>query len=253
MKIFGNLTTEGAEKVEDRLGGSGFSVFDSDVYELTIKALYVGKATQSDARSVTIMGDIDGKEYRETFWVTDKAGNNTYADKKDPKKKHLMPGFIMANDICYMTTEMPLAEQEPEDKVLELYDFEQKANVPTNVPVIVEATGKKVIVAIQRQTVFKQKKGPDGKYYDTAEKRDENTIAKVFHIETQQTLTEAMEGIEGGVFMTKWVEKNKGQTYDRTAGKTPGGANAGQAGRPGAGAGAPNGAPKAKTSLFGSK
>lgn len=247
MKVFGKLTTDGAEKVTDRLGGN--SLFETDVYEGQVKLAYVDKSSRG-AASLNVTIDINGQEYRETFWVTNAAGDNTYPDKNDKTKKHLLPGYIAANDLCMMTTELPLTELEAEDKVVEIYNFEAKKALPTNVKVFTEMHGQPVLVAIIKQTVNKQQKDSQGVYQNTAETRDENTSEKFFHPETKQTLTEAIEGIEGGIFMTKWLETNKGKTRNRVKDV------AGTAGRPGgSGGGMPAsggaGQVKAKTSLFG--
>lgn len=251
MKMFGNLTTDGTEKVEDRLGGGG-GIFETGVYEGVVKVAYVGKSSSSQAQSVTVIGDIGGREYRETFWITNGKGENTYPDKNDKSKKHLLPGYISINDLCMMTTEMPLTEQDLAEKVVEIYDFEAKKPVPTNVPVFVDMIGKPFKAAIVKQTVDKQKKNSAGVYENTGETRDENVVEKFFHPETNQTLTEAIEEIEGGAFLNKWLEKNEGKTRNRARGAN---GNAGQAGRPGASGGAPvaGAAQKPKTSLFGGK
>lgn len=250
MKMFGNLTTEGTEKVTDNVGGN-FSLFESDVYEGTIKMAYVGEA-QSGAKSINLTIDIDGKELRQTIWITNKNGENYYLDKKDPKKRHLLPGFIAINDMCMMANELGLAEQDIENKVVEIYNFEDRRMVPTNVPVLVDVLGKPVLVAVLKQTVDKQAKQTDGTYANTGETRDENEIEKFMHPVTRQTLTEAIEGIEGGVYLDKWLERNKGQTRNRAKGAN---GNAGTSGRPGASNSAPaaGGSSAPKTSLFGAK
>ena len=43
------------------------------------------------------------------------------------------------------------------------------------------------------------------------ETKEENECVKFFHAETDQTLKEAMDGIEGGVFMQSWIEKFRDQ------------------------------------------
>lgn len=249
-KMFGNLTTEGAEKVEDRVGG--FTLFETDVYEGIVKLAYVTKSTSSESQAANLVIDIGGREYRETIWMTNSKGENTYQDKKDPAKKHLLPGFISINDLAMMTTETPLSEQDLENKVVEIYDFEARKAVPTNVPVFVDMLGKPVKVAIQKRTVDKQKKDGNNVYQNTGETRDENTIVKFFHPETDQTLTEAIEGVAGGTYMNAWLGKNQGKTYNAVKGAGP---NAGAAGRPGANNAPPTsngaGAAKPKTSLFG--
>lgn len=245
MKMFGNMTTDGLEQVGDRLGGGG--VLDSDLYTGTVKLAYAGKAA-SGAQSVTVVIDFGGREYREAFWITNKAGQNFYADKNDPKKKQPLPGFTSVDDLCLLTTGLPLEDQDVEDKVIKIYDFEQKKDLPTNVPVLVQVIGKPISAAILKQVVDKQKKDDRGEYRNTGETREENIVDKFFHADSARTVSEIRDGKETGIFAGRWVEKNKGTVRNKAKGSegkagVPGGGTSGFT--PGAGA-----APQRK-SLFG--
>ena len=101
-KLFSNLKTDGVEKSEDRVGG--YSSLATGIYNGVIKTAYAGQS-DGGARNVTLVIDIKGTEYRETIYITNKAGDNFYADKQDPNKKVLMPGYSTVDDICMFTTE----------------------------------------------------------------------------------------------------------------------------------------------------
>lgn len=242
-KMFGNLTGDNLEKDGDRLGGGG--LLESGAYDGTVKLAYAGTAQASNAQSVTVHIDVDGHEFRETYWITNRNGENFYTDKQDPSKKRPLPGFTSVDDLCLVTTGMPLAEQPVEEKVVKLYDFDAKAEIPKNVPVLVELLGKPVTVGILKQTVDKQRKNDAGVYENTGETRDENVADKYFHQETKRTVTEGREGIEEASFYPKWVEKNAGKTRIKAKGAQ---GNTGTPGRPTA---APGAAPAPKKSLFG--
>lgn len=247
MSMFGNLTTAGLEENQDRLGG--FQPRDTGAYLLTIKAAYAG-ASESGAQNITIVGDLEGQEYRETVYITNKKGENFFQNKQDPTKKVALPGFTTINDICLVATEKPLSEQETEEKMLKIYDSEQKKEIPKNVPVLVELLGKIVEVGLLRELINKSERQADGSYKDIADTREQNVIDKVFHPETKVTIVEAMNGKTEGEFYPKWVEKNKGVTRDRRTIKD---------GAPAAGNGAPpkagasSSAPAPRASLFGNK
>lgn len=240
MSVFGNLTTEGLEEQGDRLGG--FQTVPTDAYVPTIKAMYAGKAAASNAQNVTIIADINGTEYRETIYITDKTGKNYYHPKdgkgaRDNTKRNPLPGFSVVNDICLFITGKPLAEQVTEEKVMNIYDPEQKRELPKSVPVITATMGEKVGLAIIREIVFKQEKNTStGEYEDTSETRTQNTIDKVFHPTMQVTAHEVKNTPEGQSptpdFIPKWVEQNKGKDRDKTKGKS--GAEAPKSGKPGA-------------------
>jgi hypothetical protein len=246
--VFGNLTTNGLEETQDRLGG-GFRPLESGAYTGKIKLAYAGKAASSNAQSVTIVLAHAGGEYRETFWITNKEGKNYY--ERDGKKNAL-PGFSIVDDLCVVTTNKGLAQQGAEDKVVNLYDFDQKKEVPTSVPMLVELIGKEVTFGIRKELRNKQAKDGNGVYQDTAEEREENVTDKIFHYPSNLTVVEAKKGIQTPTFYGAWVERNKEQTRDRRTIKDgAGGSQNGRAGRPmGAPPKADDSAAKA-TSLFG--
>ena len=246
MKMFGNLGTDGLEKAGDVLGGG--TLFDTGVYENgTVTLAHAGNSASSKARSVTVHIDFDGREYRETFWVTNRDGENFYLGRKEPRKKTVLPGFQAIDELCLATTGQGLAEQVFEEKVVKLWDFEARAEVPQTVPVLTGILGAKVSAAIWRQTVNRQKRNDQGAYVDTGETRDENAVEKFFHAGSRRTVAEAMNGIEEAVFIDRWAERNAGRTRDRTR---PADGTSGAPGIPGARP-APAPTPKPRTSLFG--
>lgn len=207
--MFANLTTEGLEKQEDRLGGN--KTFDTGIYDATIKLAYAG-ASAGGAKFVQLVLDIDGQEYRETVYITNKRGENFFmsGDKKSP-----LPGFTLIDNIALLTTELPLSQQDVEEKVVKIYDFDEKKEVPKNVPVLIDFLQKNITLAIVNQLENKTVKADDGSYIPTAEERNVNLIERVFHYETKVTVTEALNDIAEGEFIHKWKEKNDGKVRDK--------------------------------------
>jgi len=246
--VFGNLSTDELEEAQDRVGG--FAPRESGAYTGKIKLAYAGKAASSNAQSVTIVIDLGSGEYRETFWVTNKAGQNFYV--KDGKKNAL-PGFTIVDDLCIVTTNKPLNQQAAEEKVVNLYDFEQKKEVPTGVPMLVELLGKEVTLGIQKHLKNKQvKNASTGDYEDTADTREENVTDKIFHHPSNLTVVEARRGIQKPTFYGAWVERNTGHTQDRRSIKDGAGAQGGRSGRPNGAGGPPraNDSAQKTSSLF---
>lgn len=238
-KLFENIKSEGLEKSEDRLGG--FSILETDIYSGIVKAFYAGKS-DGGAMNVTLILDIGGgKEYREEIYITNKKGENFFT--KDGKKMPL-PGFTTVNDICLVTTEKELHELETEEKIIKVYDYDAKKEVPTAVQMVTEVLGKPLALGIQKVREFKQKKNAQGVYEDTDETREVNTIQKVFHPTAKVTVPEAREGKTTGEFWDKWLTKNKGQVYDKTKGK----GGSGDSSKPAPAAGSTP--PASKPSLF---
>lgn len=246
MALFNKLTNDGLEESQDRLGG--YSPFDTDIYTGKIKVAYAGESTQG-ATSVTLLVELDGKEYRETLYVTNKKKENYFLS--EDKKKVPLPGFTVVDDICLIATGKPLADQETEDKVVNIYDFEAKREVPKSVPVLTELLGQKISLGIVKQLENKNAKNNAGEYEPTAETREINVIEKVFHPELKLTVAEARNGSDTAKFWDAWIERNKGQTRDKRKIKEGGGTE----GRPARSGSAPAqaGAAPARKSLFGSK
>ena len=253
---FGKLNNDGLEKSEDRLGGSGFGAVETDLYKAVIKAMYAG-VSGSGAQNVTVIATLEnGKEYRETVYVTDRNGNNWFHPKKgdgsrNTALKNPLPGFTVIDDICMCTTEKPLCDQDFEEKVFNVYDFEAKKELPKNVQMATDVIGKTVTLAIQKSIENKSVKDGD-KYVPTADTREVNNIEKVIHTESGFTYAEVRESAEEPKFAAEWLEKNKGQTRDKRSIKD---GAAGQPGKPQQRSapqqGATDGQPK--KSLFGNK
>ena len=209
--LFNKFSSEGLEEAQDRLGG--FSPFDSGIYTGKIKAFYAGTSSQG-ATFVAMVVDVGGREYRETTYVSDKKGQNFFLNKDDKTKKVPLPGFTIIDDICLITTGKPLSEQETEDKVINIYNFEAKKDEPKSVPMLTEVIGKDISLGILKILENKSKKDGDN-YVVTAETREINNIVKVIHTASGMTVLEAREGKEEPVYGPKWLEKNKGQVYDK--------------------------------------
>lgn len=210
MKLFENLDTNDVERTEDRVGGNS-RLLDSDIYVATIKAAYTGES-KSGAISVTLMCDIDGKEYTETLYITNR-NKEPYSVNTSTRKKSFIPGYNYMNAICLVVAGKELKEVEAEEKVLSLYSFETKKNENTSVPVLVELSGKQVALGIVKELRNKAEL-VDGKYVDTPESREQNRIMAVFDPESHKTVNEALDNKEA-TFWDAWLDRNKGKVVDR--------------------------------------
>ncbi len=232
MGIFDSLKTEGLEQAEDRLGG--FAALETDAYTGKIILAYAGKS-DGGATNVTVHFDHGGTEYRETVYVSNKKGENWFPNKQDPTKKVPLPGFTVINDICLMLTNKELADQDTEEKMVKIYDYDERKEVPKSVQVLVDLLGGEVTLGIQNTLKNKGVKQGDGSYVDGPEERNENNIVKVFHEPTKMTVQEATSGATEAAFYPAWVERNKGKVIDKRSNKD---GQAGSTNRPGAKAGA---------------
>ncbi|QEM41164.1 single strand DNA binding protein [Pseudomonas phage Zuri] len=252
MSLFGNLKSDGLEESQDRLGG-GFQPLDTDIYDVTIKAFYAGKSA-GGAHNVSIIGTLpDGKEYRETVYITNKNGENFFLNKQDKSKKVPLPGFTIIDDICLIVTGKPLAEVDFEEKTLNLWDFEAKKELPKAVMCATEIHGQVVKLGIWKKLEDVNKKNDQtGEYEPTGESKETNSIDKVYHPEQLLTVAEARAGKDVAEFHDKWLEKNKGQVRDERENK--GAAQSGvKSGPPKADQPAAGGTDSPRKSLFANK
>jgi hypothetical protein len=248
MNLFGNLSTEGLEQAEDRLGG--FTVHGTDIYDSTVKAMYAGES-DGGALSVTVVLQLPGgKEYSETVYITNKQKQNFFLNKQDKTKKVPLPGFTLIEDICLIASGKPLSEQTTEEKTVNTYNKDLKKQVPTVVPMLVDCIGGTLSVAILKVLENKNVKDSSGTYQPTAEERESNRIDKVFDTGSKMTVLEAKSGATEAKFWDGWSDKNKDKTRDERKIKNGQGAVAGKAsaGVPQAGGAAP-----ARVGLFGKK
>jgi hypothetical protein len=251
MSLLKNLNTETDIADEKDSIGGGNNLLDSDLYGFKVALAYLQKSTGGALGLFLTLKTEDGKELKTNMYLTsgNDKGNKNYYEGKD-KQKHYLPGFNLANSLALLTTGKQIGElaETTEMKVVNIYDYDTKGDIPTKVEVITELIGADINAGVLRQTVDKRKKGDDGKYVSTGETRDENEIDKFFCAKDKylnMTATEIKSKVEKAVFVDQWVEANKGKVKDKT---TKAGGTSGTPAKSGGGAGA---AAKPANSLFG--
>lgn len=246
-KLFGNLNNDGLEEAKDRLGG-GFQPRSTNIYDMEIVLFFAGESKEG-AKFVTVHAKDAAGLYRETVYITNKKGENFFLNKDDKTKKVPLPGFTTIDDICLAATGLPLADQEWEEKVFNIFDYDAKKEVPTKVMCCPAVMGQTVSLGIQEVLEDKTKKNDQtGQYEPTGESKKTNNIQKVFHTESKVTMAEARNGQEAK-FWDSWLERNKDQVYDRTTSSKGNGGTAASKAPPQAGG---NGGTQ-RASLFGKK
>lgn len=253
--FYGSKTATEDSGVEDDFLRSG-GALDTDIYLATIKAAFTMKAQKSKALSVVVMLDFGGREVRSQVWTTNKTGGITYKDKDTGKDKNL-PGYNQMNTLALMLTGKGLGDLDVEEKILKLYDFDAKKELPQAVDCFVELHGMKVNVALQKQIVDKTKLNDATNEYDpTGEVREINEVIKYFPEDKLVTMSEVAEWLKsmgedfndlvdagkllkvinkmpnpdeeaGSSYAYKWLKANKGQTYDKSI-NTKGGKSEGR-------------------------
>jgi hypothetical protein len=247
--MFENLKTSTEIQDEKDVLGGGRTLFDTDVYKGVITMAY-GKKSDGGAMALALTVKFDdGREFSKDVYMSNKKGENFYIDKDG--EKHYLPGFNLINSLCLLTTGVEVSQSPHEKKMVKVYNFDSKADVPTEVPVLVDLIGKEAMFAIEKITDDKKTKVGDD-YVATGETVEVNDIVKIFCTRdgfegmTQTEIKAARGGNKPEVlYKDQWLEKNKGKVRNKAKGAAAGG-NTGAPSAAGAGA-----AKKPTNSLFG--
>lgn len=245
MSFFNTAKNDDAsiKKEVDTLGGG--RAVDSDIYLMTIKMAY-GIEAESEAKGLVVIATTpDGVDVENTLWFQSgkEKGNKTYSEKDGVKQ--FLPGFNQSESLCLLTTGKSLADQEVEEKMVQIYNSKAKAKVATKVPVLVDLLGKQIYIAVEKQTVDKTVKiEGTNKYEPTGETREQNEFAKMFRERDKLSKAEIEGEKTEPEFYDLWLAKNKGKVINKSKGK----AGAGTEGAPGQGT--PGGVSKPTKTLF---
>ena len=220
-----NLTT----KEEDVLGGN-FTV-PTNVYPAIVKLAYVDKSAKG---AINVVFDfailVNGKErnHKETIYISNAAGSFTYKDKKTGEDKP-MPGFVTVDSICKAITGKSITQMTTEKKLVKIYDYTQKAEVPQEKEVLMDLIRGKLELGIIETIVDKNVKTDNG-YVPSGETREQNELSKVFN-EDGLTQLEKESGATEAKFKAAWVEQYAGKKINKSKGAATG-AKAGGVSKP---------------------
>lgn len=224
MGIFDNVSNEGLEQEKDTLGGGG--LLESDAYGMKINYAYIHKSkSNAMALAIELEADGGGKVREQLYFLSgDAKGNKNYYERDG--KKMPLPGFSQANSLCQLTVgkELRELEDEIEDRVIKLYDFDAKEEVPTTVQMVTPLVGQRIMAGIKKVILDKTADQGGGNYQPTGETREANEIDKFFCAREGfegMTLNE-ITGKEPAEFINKWLEKNKGNVHNKAKGATGG-------------------------------
>lgn len=226
--MFENLTTnDEIQQEKDTLGGGG--VLESGLYDLTVDHAYVSKSTGGAMALNVKLSNKQGQRVTSQLWMTsgkDKGYKNYYEGKNGTKS--YLPGFLLANALCLLTVGKEISQLSPEEKVIPLWDFDAKKELPTKVNVVVELTGKTITAGVLKEVVDKTKDtgnvDSNGKkvYAPTGETREQNEIDKFFRAKDGLTVAEIKAGVTEATFKTSWAEKNTGAVRNKAKGAAAG-------------------------------
>lgn len=206
---------EDVEKSVDRVGGDYF--FDSGAHDCQIDMAYL-EATKGGAGAFALTLVCGNKTHRETFYITSgkaKGQKNHYVDADG--KKQFLPGFTLVSNLCKVVLGKNLEEtnKSAEKKVINIYDWGQRKEVPTEKEfVFTELIGKSVKACIVKSIENKRKADSSGEYKPVNEKRTANYVSAFVNADTGLAAAEIEAKLDAPDFLPKWIEANEGVTRD---------------------------------------
>lgn len=227
MSLLHSLATDPTIANErDSVGGT--RVLESGMYTSNINLAYLTKSNGGALGLVLGLKTDAGQELRQTLWMTSgtaKGCKNFY--EKDGQKTYL-PGFLLANSICLLTVGKEISQIETEQKVVNAWSSEAKAEVPTKVDMLTDLLGQEIIAAVFKQIVDKTKKNETtGVYEPTGETKEENEIDKFFRARDKMTTAEIRGQASEPIFYGTWEAKWTGKTREKAKGAPAGSGTAG--------------------------
>lgn len=237
MSFLDSAEYEAGNAVEKDVVGGGFKSLPSGVYGFDVLLAYCGKS-KGGAKFVQLeLKEVDTDNKRRfTIYVSNKEGSIKYKNKKTGALEYL-PGFLTIDSLCLLTVGKPLVQLQAqiEKKTINLYNFDLKREVPTEVDMLMPLIGQRIKAGILETIENKSAKNPSsGVYEPTNEKRTINEIDKFFRDRDDKTVGEIVGKKEKAEFIDTWKAKWDGVPNDKykavaQAGNSgvPGGAFAG--------------------------
>lgn len=211
-----------AEK--DSVRGARRQPIPSSIQNFIIKYAYADKS-KGGAMGINLAltvfdGDHKDREVRLTEWITsgDAKGNKTYYERKTDKGvEHVkLPGFVTVDNLCQIVAGKSVLEMGSSKKTISLYDFDKKAEVPTEVDMLDDLVGKPVSACVLHTIEDKNAKNAQtGEYEPTGQVREINTIDKFLDPKDRKTASELDNGVDAD-FHKAWLAKWEGQINDQS-------------------------------------
>lgn len=200
----------------DSVGGSG--PVESGLYNATVSMAYLGES-KGGAKNLTLHLSLEGgRELRQTIYFTSgtaKGGKHTY--ERDGVT-HFLPGFNTVDSLCLLTVGSEFGDMDAEDKIVPIYNFDEKKEINTQVPVLTGLLGQPIIAAVLKQVVDKNVQNDQGFYVPSGDTREENEIDKLFRARDKMTTAELLAGSTEASFYNVWDAKNTGNTRMKAKG-----------------------------------
>jgi hypothetical protein len=196
----------------DVMPSDNFGTQDTGLYKMGVKLAYMGESG-AGAKNINFefqSADGTGPLLKQTIYLTSKkeTGNRTtYFDKN--KVEHKLPGIEQVDNLCEMLTGHKLQElgkATGEKKTIKLWNFEEKAELNTEVTMVMGLIDKPVLIGLHKIKENKVKL-IEGKWVDQAEVKWSNEVDKFFEADSGLTHAEKKAKVTDPAWLKKWKEK----------------------------------------------
>ena len=194
----------------------GRKLYSTGAYLSKLKMCYFTVAPSGAKAFNIVFEDPDGEEGTLQTYFTNKEGSITYVNKKTGKPA-LMPGWQLLTGLTRV-----LFNKDPNDAALptkdvnvKLYNSEAQKEVLTKVSALDFTPNTEVTLVITKERKNKQAKNEaTGKWENTAEEQESNSLTKVCDYKGR-TSTEIAANEESATWLTTiWLPKNDGKVKD---------------------------------------
>ena len=223
--MFENLKKDATIKDEEPRDSLGGFILPTGIYPMIIDMAYMTKS-QGGADAVNLVCKTqNGREMKQTIYITNRKGEPFYIDKTSGDKRYL-PGYNQMNSICDLVgaVDIATAATTAEEKTVKIWDYDAKKELPKSVPVLTSMMGKKIVLGILNIKENKNVKDNNGNYVPGPETRNINEINKAFN-ENGLTQAEIKASSTTPEFLEKWKDKFGDKEIDKStavAGTTAG-------------------------------
>lgn len=191
----------------------------SALYEATIRAAYLKENNWSSNKvDLVVHAELpSGYEWQGSLTVL--IDGSPMAKDKKTGKMELLWSYERAARIIGAATDGKTFEDiygSIAVKKIELYDFDQKKKVLTDVKMIQDLVGKKLLLGLQRKISNKKARDDAGEWQDLPERKETLELGLSASVTDRRTLAEMNEGIEAdkATDADKWEKLNAGKDWD---------------------------------------
>jgi hypothetical protein len=219
MSLLANMTADDTIANETDSQGGSFSILPSGLYNANIEMAYLTTSKGGAIGLVLSLKTDTGANVKQTLWMSSgkaKGAKNYYVDKSGDKQ--YLPGFNHANSLAMLTLGKAIHQVDTEMKIVNIYDYDAKKEMPNSVEVPMDLLGQSILVGLIKQTVDKSALNDKGVYVPTGEVREENEIDKLFRSSDHMTTAEIRAKAEVATFCDTWSAKWTGVDRNKAKG-----------------------------------